>query len=83
MSKPDCYKCRHRRPIPGDCHSTCINKGATVKGNKHGIRSGWFAWPWNFDPTWLIECDGFSDKSVSAAVKEESPKSTHNTQRLK
>lgn len=21
--KPDCYKCKHRRDLPGDCHSAC------------------------------------------------------------
>ena len=30
-----------------------------VKGNPHGISHGWFNWPWNFDPIWLEECDGF------------------------
>jgi len=33
-----------------------------VKGNEHGIRSGWFAHPYNFDPIWLEECDGFKKK---------------------
>ena len=30
-----------------------------VKGNQHGIKNGWFNYPFNFDPTWLEECDGF------------------------
>lgn len=34
-----------------------------VKGNEHGIRSGWFNWPYNFDPVWLESCDGFEEKS--------------------
>ncbi len=57
--KPNCYKCSNRLPIPGDAHSRCTNAGATVKGNPHGIRNGWFNWPWNFDPVWLVDCDGF------------------------
>ncbi len=36
--------------------------GIMVKGNAHGIRSGWFNHPWNFDPTWLEECNGFIPK---------------------
>ena len=24
----------------------------------HGLTSGWFAWPLNFDPVWLLNCDG-------------------------
>ena len=59
--KPNCYKCVHRRAIPGDAHSRCNNVKAKVEGNRHGIRSGWFRWPFNFDPVWLISCDGFSD----------------------
>lgn len=38
------------------------NKGLKVKGNEHGIRNGWFAWPFNFDPAWLEECNGFENK---------------------
>ena len=37
-------------------------EGITVKGNEHGIKSGWFNHPWNFDPTWLESCDGFEVK---------------------
>lgn len=33
-----------------------------VKGNKHGVRSGWFNHPLNFDPVWLEECSGFETK---------------------
>lgn len=37
-------------------------EGLEVKGNPHGIRSGWFMWPLNYDPTWLESCDGFKGK---------------------
>jgi len=30
-----------------------------IKGNPHGIRSGWFMWPANFDPVWLQNCTGY------------------------
>ena len=90
MEKPNCYKCVHRRDLPGDAHSACIHPkaggkdpmeglmallasvgriypvvdlaGATILGieaNPHGIRKGWFNWPYNFDPVWLVSCDGF------------------------
>jgi hypothetical protein len=36
--------------------------GLNVKGNPHGIENGWFNWPWNFDPVWLLSCDGFEQK---------------------
>jgi hypothetical protein len=59
--KPNCYKCVHRRTIPGDAHSRCnAMKVAKVSGHEHGIRSGWFRWPLNFDPVWLLSCDSFS-----------------------
>jgi hypothetical protein len=60
--KPDCYKCVHRLMVPGDAHSRCNNFQAKVSGNPSGIKHGWFMWPLNFDPTWLVSCDGFSDK---------------------
>lgn len=60
--KPDCYKCVHRRTLPGNCHSRCNNFQAHVTGNRHGMARGWFMWPFNFDPVWLESCNGFSDK---------------------
>ena len=60
--KPDCYKCVHRLDVPGDAHSRCNNHNAKVTGDAHGVRSGWFHWPVNFDPTWLVSCNGFSNK---------------------
>ena len=35
-----------------------------IKGHSQGIRSGWFMWPANFDPTWLLECNGFLLKKI-------------------
>lgn len=61
-NKPDCYKCIHRRNVPGDCHISCANTTANVTGHPTGIARGWFVWPFNFDPTWLINCDGFTPK---------------------
>ena len=33
-----------------------------IKADPHGVRSGWFNWPFNFDPVWLQECKGFELK---------------------
>lgn len=65
--KPDCYKCKYRGNIPGDAHKCCNHPGEkastlNIKGNPHGIKNGWFNWPYNFDPVWLEECDGFEPK---------------------
>lgn len=81
-TKPNCYECRHRRELLGDCHSSCAHPSASpvalllfagghsemrtqsihVRGNTHGVRSGWFMWPMNFDPVWLEICSGFEAK---------------------
>ena len=34
-----------------------------IKGDPHGISHGWFNFPFNFDPLWLENCDGFETKS--------------------
>jgi hypothetical protein len=34
--------------------------GLHVKGDPGGVAHGWFNWPFDFDPTWLEECDGFT-----------------------
>ena len=33
-----------------------------IQANPTGIRRGWFLWPANFDPVWLVNCDGFKAK---------------------
>ncbi len=30
-----------------------------IKASAHGIRKGWFNWPYDFDPVWLENCNGF------------------------
>jgi hypothetical protein len=69
--KPDCYKCVHRLDIPGNAHSRCNNHDAKVSAYAHGVRSGWFAWPLNFDPVWLTACDGWSDKPEDRKERKE------------
>ena len=39
-----------------------------IKAELHGIKNGWFFWPVNFDPVWLISCNGFMPKE---ALKDE------------
>lgn len=33
-----------------------------IKAELHGVMNGWFFWPVNFDPVWLINCNGFTPK---------------------
>jgi hypothetical protein len=37
-------------------------KELNVQADAHGVRSGWFNWPANFDPVWLVNCDGYTPK---------------------
>ncbi len=46
-----------------------------IKGNAHGIRNGWFCWPYNFDPVWLENCNGFKQKGELNAQDTDSPES--------
>lgn len=34
-----------------------------IEANPHGVKSGWFNWPFNFDPVWLEGCDGFTPQT--------------------
>lgn len=36
-----------------------------IKADVHGIRSGWFMWPVDFDPVWLENCDGFAELEIN------------------
>lgn len=38
------------------------SKKLNIKANPHGIKSGWFNFPFNFDPVWLENCDGYEKK---------------------
>lgn len=63
--KPNCMKCQWRRPVPGDTHSACVHpiwSNNNVTGHQIGIKGGWFLFPFNFDPRWLLTCDGFEPK---------------------
>lgn len=35
------------------------NSTLNIKGNPRGMSKGWFNFPFNFDPVWLENCDGF------------------------
>lgn len=35
------------------------NRALAITANPHGVKNGWFSWPFNFDPVWLESCSGF------------------------
>ena len=47
-----------------------IDTGLNVKGAPHGVRNGWFNFPFSYDPTWLERCDGFSPIKNPATKQE-------------
>lgn len=56
----ECYQCKHRTEVPGSYHSVCNNPDKEMEGDKHGIKSGWFNYPFNFDPVWKDkDCNNF------------------------
>lgn len=66
----NCYKCQHRRNVPGNAHISCAKPCAEVTGDPHGIRKGWFMYPILFDPIWGEGCKNFSALAVSPAVSD-------------
>lgn len=48
------------------------NKQLNIKGNKHGIEKGWFNFPFNFDPIWLENCDGFEKRELKSTLGDSS-----------
>lgn len=39
-----------------------------IEADPHGIKKGWFNWPWNFDPVWLENCNAFEPKEGNNAT---------------
>ena len=35
-----------------------------IQANSHGVRMGWFNWPYDFDPLWLENCNGFQSSEA-------------------
>ena len=33
-----------------------------IKAVQHAVNKGWFNWPVDFDPAWLVNCEGFIQK---------------------
>ncbi|MCP4988383.1 MAG: hypothetical protein GY928_20725 [Colwellia sp.] len=57
--KPDCHNCYHKYHVLGFARIGCANPEAKIKGSARATSEGWFSWPSNFDPVWLLECNGF------------------------
>ncbi len=74
MSK--CHECAYKGDIPGDAHISCQFdwKGPTPQGDLHGVRNGWYYFPFNYDPTWMIEeCPNFATERDESRVAKQNP----------
>lgn len=59
----NCHTCKYARAVPGNCHIACANPDPSVRGDPHGVRNGWFIYPWLFDPSWMVtECRHYLPK---------------------
>lgn len=52
------------------CNFALMDK-LNIKAEPHGVKSGWFMWPVDFDPVWLRNCDGFILKEKKQNEKEQ------------
>ena len=58
----ECYYCKYKQEVPGNCHIRCAKPDANMKGDPHGIKNGWFIYPALFDPVWKEKlCDNFEE----------------------
>lgn len=39
-----------------------VKEPLKVTAERHGIINGWFHFPVNFDPAWLVTCNGFTSR---------------------
>jgi len=54
-----CFDCPYEDRVPGSAHSACVfdfqGQGVPVpQGSSHGIKRGWWVFPFNYDPTWML-----------------------------
>jgi len=67
----ECYRCNHMRKIPGNCHIECRKFDEQMTGAYHAVVSGWFFYPFNFDPVWKEKfCRNFNEKSTHRSGQE-------------
>ena len=59
----ECYSCVSLRRVPGNCHILCNNPDPDIRGDAHGIKNGWFFYPFLYDPTWKLNfCNNYQQK---------------------
>ena len=51
----NCWSCKNKEEVPGNCHIRCTKPDPDMTGKEHGIRKGWFSYPYLFDPIWATK----------------------------
>ena len=66
----NCWNCAYKEELPGDAHIKCVRQ----PGFKVEIHlTKWSrCFPLNFDPVWIKECEGWSDKREEEKTKKNS-----------
>ena len=71
MMKSKCYKCLHKREVPGNTHVMCAKPDPQMTGETRAIKMGWFFYPLLFDPTWMTkECSNFESNCDCCASQQ-------------
>lgn len=78
MDKKDCWTCAYKGEIPGDAHICCRYKEWTLltvpRGKDTGIEGGWWHFPFNFDPIWMLKpCPQWTEGANEEDMAEENP----------
>ena len=56
-----CWECLWHYTIPHNAHVGCSKPDPDMTGNEHGIKNGWFNYPYCFDPIWMTKvCPNFT-----------------------
>jgi hypothetical protein len=62
-----CYKCIHKREVPGNAHILCAKPDPAMTVDEYGVRKGWCYYPLLFDPVWLTKpCSNFEARKGEA-----------------
>ena len=61
----ECNHCKNKRTLAGETHIACAKADPEMVGHEHGIKMGWFSYPFNFDPVWKAKrCNKFEEKQI-------------------
>lgn len=60
----NCRECKFAKILSHTHHIGCCNPDFNLEGNERAISKGWFNYPFEFDPIWIIgTCNNYINKS--------------------